>query len=145
MWVALSTAAINFNDGFGGGTNASRNLLFNTCRETGGEDPCTRALSLSVRPLARRHATLLCICPDALSLSISACLSLSLSQCRPRLRLCCLRPRANQLLGSQRLHLGCEVRHALVHLGDEPRGKKTTRGLPKSMHACSTDLMAAVR
>ena len=82
MWVALSTAAINFNDGFGGGTNASRNLLFNTCRETGGEDPCTRALSLSVRPLARRHATLLCICPDALSLSISACLSLSLSAVR---------------------------------------------------------------
>eukprot|EP01052_Picozoa_sp_SAG31_P016562 SAG31_NODE_1102_length_9897_cov_16.273015_2_plen_160_part_00 len=28
-------AAINFNDGFGGGTNASRNLLYNTCRETG--------------------------------------------------------------------------------------------------------------
>merc|ERR1712190_706578 len=27
------------NDGFGGGTNATRNLLFNTCRETGDHGP----------------------------------------------------------------------------------------------------------
>ena len=28
-------AAINFNDGFGGGNDASQNLLFNTCTESG--------------------------------------------------------------------------------------------------------------
>ena len=27
------------NDGFGGGNNATRNLLFNTCRETGDHGP----------------------------------------------------------------------------------------------------------
>jgi len=32
-------AAINFNDGFGGGNHANRNLLFNTCRETGDHGP----------------------------------------------------------------------------------------------------------
>ena len=28
-------AGINFNDGFGGGSRISRNLLFNTCRQSG--------------------------------------------------------------------------------------------------------------
>jgi hypothetical protein len=28
-------AAVNFNDGFGGGTNVSDNLIFNQCREVG--------------------------------------------------------------------------------------------------------------
>eukprot|EP00928_Gymnodinium_smaydae_P025336 TRINITY_DN20214_c0_g1_i1.p1 TRINITY_DN20214_c0_g1~~TRINITY_DN20214_c0_g1_i1.p1 ORF type:complete len:1042 (+),score=101.64 TRINITY_DN20214_c0_g1_i1:41-3127(+) len=32
-------AAINFNDGFGGGNNVTRNLLFNTCRETSDHGP----------------------------------------------------------------------------------------------------------
>jgi len=34
-----NSQAINFNDGFGGGTNASGNVLFNTCRETGDHGP----------------------------------------------------------------------------------------------------------
>ena len=29
-------AGINFNDGFGGATNVSHNLIFNQCRESGG-------------------------------------------------------------------------------------------------------------
>ena len=32
-------AAINFNDGFGGGTRVARNLIFNQCRETGDHGP----------------------------------------------------------------------------------------------------------
>jgi len=32
-------AAINFNDGFGGGTNVSQNLIFNQCRESGDHGP----------------------------------------------------------------------------------------------------------
>lgn len=32
-------AAINFNDGFGGGTNTTRNLIFNQCRESGDHGP----------------------------------------------------------------------------------------------------------
>ena len=32
-------AAINLNDGFGGGTNISGNLIFNQCRETGDHGP----------------------------------------------------------------------------------------------------------
>jgi len=28
-------AGINFNDGFGGGTNVTKNLIFNQCRESG--------------------------------------------------------------------------------------------------------------
>eukprot|EP01083_Nonionella_stella_P012567 35640_1 len=32
-------AGININDGFGGNTNISRNLLFNTCRESGDHGP----------------------------------------------------------------------------------------------------------
>ena len=31
----IPRAAINFNDGFGGGAKIFRNLLFNTCRESG--------------------------------------------------------------------------------------------------------------
>ena len=30
-------AAINWNDGFGGGDDVSHNLLVNTCRESGGK------------------------------------------------------------------------------------------------------------
>ncbi|ETO26019.1 hypothetical protein RFI_11118, partial [Reticulomyxa filosa] len=33
-------AGINFNDGFGGGTQITRNLLFNTCRESGDHGFC---------------------------------------------------------------------------------------------------------
>lgn len=32
-------AGINFNDGFGGGSNVTENLLFNTCRESGDHGP----------------------------------------------------------------------------------------------------------
>ena len=32
-------AGINFNDGFGGGSNITENLLFNTCRESGDHGP----------------------------------------------------------------------------------------------------------
>jgi len=32
-------AGINFNDGFGGGSNLTENLLFNTCRESGDHGP----------------------------------------------------------------------------------------------------------
>ena len=32
---AMPRAAINFNDGLGGGDDVTRNLLFNTCRESG--------------------------------------------------------------------------------------------------------------
>ena len=32
-------AAINFNDGFGGGSVVAKNLLFNTCRESGDHGP----------------------------------------------------------------------------------------------------------
>jgi hypothetical protein len=32
-------AAINLNDGFGGATNISSNLIFNQCRETGDHGP----------------------------------------------------------------------------------------------------------
>ena len=32
-------AGINFNDGFGGGSNLTMNLLFNTCRESGDHGP----------------------------------------------------------------------------------------------------------
>ena len=31
----IPRAAVNINDGFGGGTRIARNLLFNTCRESG--------------------------------------------------------------------------------------------------------------
>ena len=32
-------AGINFNDGFGGGSNVTENILFNTCRESGDHGP----------------------------------------------------------------------------------------------------------
>jgi|TARA_B110000902_G_scaffold255806_1_gene321638 hypothetical protein len=32
-------AGINFNDGFGGGTNVTRNLIYNQCRESGDHGP----------------------------------------------------------------------------------------------------------
>ena len=32
-------AGINFNDGFGGGSNVAENLLFNTCRESSDHGP----------------------------------------------------------------------------------------------------------
>ena len=32
-------AGINFNDGMGGGSNVTENLLFNTCRESGDHGP----------------------------------------------------------------------------------------------------------
>ena len=32
--LAYQQAAINFNDGFGGGNEITENLLFNTCRES---------------------------------------------------------------------------------------------------------------
>ena len=32
-------AGINFNDGFGGGSNVTENLIFNTCRESGDHGP----------------------------------------------------------------------------------------------------------
>lgn len=32
-------AAVNFNDGFGGGTRLTENILFNTCRETSDHGP----------------------------------------------------------------------------------------------------------
>lgn len=35
----IPRAAININDGFGGGTMINRNLLFNTCRESGDHGP----------------------------------------------------------------------------------------------------------
>jgi hypothetical protein len=31
----MPRAAVNFNDGFGGGNSVSNNLIFNTCRESG--------------------------------------------------------------------------------------------------------------
>ena len=34
-------AGINFNDGMGGGSNVTENLLFNTCRESGDHGPFT--------------------------------------------------------------------------------------------------------
>ena len=33
----IPRAAINFNDGFGGNNTIKQNLIFNTCRESGGE------------------------------------------------------------------------------------------------------------
>lgn len=38
----IPRAAINVNDGFGGGTRIRRNLLFNTCRESGDHGPFNR-------------------------------------------------------------------------------------------------------
>eukprot|EP00041_Stephanoeca_diplocostata_P013202 m.230408 g.230408 ORF g.230408 m.230408 type:complete len:487 (+) comp19259_c0_seq4:384-1844(+) len=35
----IPRAAVNINDGFGGGTKISKNLLFNTCRESGDHGP----------------------------------------------------------------------------------------------------------
>merc|ERR1712125_156196 len=35
----MPRAAININDGFGGGTVIESNLLFNTCRESGDHGP----------------------------------------------------------------------------------------------------------
>ena len=35
----IPRAAVNINDGFGGGTDIRRNLLFNTCRESGDHGP----------------------------------------------------------------------------------------------------------
>ena len=35
----IPRAAVNINDGFGGGTIIRRNLLFNTCRESGDHGP----------------------------------------------------------------------------------------------------------
>jgi hypothetical protein len=32
-------AAINFNDGFGGGSEITKNLIYNACRETGDHGP----------------------------------------------------------------------------------------------------------
>lgn len=32
-------AGINFNDGFGGGSNVTKNIIFNTCRESGDHGP----------------------------------------------------------------------------------------------------------
>ena len=52
-------AAINFNDGFGGGNNASRNLLFNTCRETGDHvSPPSSPYDSSHSPLLRGRCPL---------------------------------------------------------------------------------------
>ena len=35
----MPRAAINFNDGFGGGSLVEGNLIFNTCRESGDHGP----------------------------------------------------------------------------------------------------------
>ena len=61
-------AAINLNDGFGGGTNITKNLLFNTCRETGA---CTLQSTIRLGGTAERHppaparapVVLVCTCP----------------------------------------------------------------------------------
>jgi len=39
LFFNMPRAAINVNDGFGGGTKISKNLLFNTCRESGDHGP----------------------------------------------------------------------------------------------------------
>jgi len=39
IFFNMPRAAININDGFGGGTLIQRNLLFNTCRESGDHGP----------------------------------------------------------------------------------------------------------
>ena len=39
IFLNMPRAAINKNDGFGGGTLISKNLLFNTCRESGDHGP----------------------------------------------------------------------------------------------------------
>ena len=62
----IPRAAVNINDGFGGGTRITRNLLFNTCRESGdhgGPIASLRALGppsgstgLTPPPRGRRRA-----------------------------------------------------------------------------------------
>lgn len=39
LFFNMPRAAINFNDGFGGGNSVSNNLLFNTCRRSGDHGP----------------------------------------------------------------------------------------------------------
>jgi hypothetical protein len=57
----IPRAAVNFNDNFGGGAEMTRNLLFNTCRESsdhGGEDRAERGQSIishGPRKLNPRH------------------------------------------------------------------------------------------
>ena len=49
----LARAAINFNDGFGGGDLVSENVLFNTCRESSDHGPIN---SWDRQPFLRRCA-----------------------------------------------------------------------------------------
>ena len=44
--VNMPRAAININDGLGGGNNITQNLIFNTCRQVRGGARC-RLLTLS--------------------------------------------------------------------------------------------------
>ena len=39
LFYNMPRAAINMNDGFGGGTSITNNLLINTCRESGDHGP----------------------------------------------------------------------------------------------------------